>query len=129
MCTLSSSQKQDKKTSTMLENMCDYENRQFFSHYREVKYNMQCNYSEDLFVANGVPFSGLQSCLNPVCVYTIYKTVLFYFSCMSLEFSLIQGLNADHLRSPGWTRICEIFWRDWSALSVKSIWPLLFPCV
>ena len=35
--------------------------------YREFKYeyNMQYNYSEDLFVANGVPFSGLQSCLNP----------------------------------------------------------------
>jgi hypothetical protein len=50
--------------------MCDYENRQFFSHYREVKFNMQYNYTEHLFVANGVPFSGLQSCLNPVCVRT-----------------------------------------------------------
>ena len=78
VCTSSSSQKQDKKKSTILITMCDYENRQFFSHYREVKFNMQYNYTKHLFVANGVPFSGLQSCLNPVCVYvrTQFKAFL-----------------------------------------------------
>jgi hypothetical protein len=34
--------------------MRDYESRQFFYHYREVKFNMQYNYSEGLLVANGV---------------------------------------------------------------------------
>lgn len=53
--------------------------------------------------------------------YIFQDSGVLFFLYVIIGFSLIQGLNADHLWSPGWTQICETFWRTSSALSAESI--------